>query len=146
MKIMMKIMMNNTTCILAQLVGICGGCVGSHGSSSSSSRDGVPAAADATLVLEGRQFRDFVVGPDGIIDKAAFTAIWPRLRVLARCSPQDKYTIVKGQSAPPSTYTSNSNACTIIHFHCSWPVSHSCSPHKQHARLLFTKVATDLDC
>jgi magnesium-transporting ATPase (P-type) len=58
---------------------------------------GHEAAADATLVLEGKQFRDFVVGPNGIIDRTAFTAIWPRLRVLARCSPQDKYTIVSGQ-------------------------------------------------
>jgi magnesium-transporting ATPase (P-type) len=70
------------------------GCAGSDGASSSR---GDEAAADATLVLEGKQFRDFVVGPNGIIDKTAFTAIWPRLRVLARCSPQDKYTIVSGQ-------------------------------------------------
>lgn len=65
---------------------------------SSSSSNGCPAASDATLVLEGQQFRDFVVGPGGVIDKTAFTAIWPRLRVLARCSPTDKYTIVRGQS------------------------------------------------
>ncbi len=70
------------------------GCAGSNGASSSRGNE---AAPDATLVLEGKQFRDFVVGPNGIIDKTAFTAIWPRLRVLARCSPQDKYTIVSGQ-------------------------------------------------
>ena len=69
-------------------------------SGSTSSSNGSPAASDATLVLEGQQFRDFVVGPGGVIDKTAFTAIWPRLRVLARCSPTDKYTIVRGQSHP----------------------------------------------
>lgn len=74
-------------------------CVGSMDTSSSS--DGSPAASDATLVLEGQQFRDFVVGPGGVIDKAAFTAIWPRLRVLARCSPTDKYTIVRGAHTSP---------------------------------------------
>lgn len=69
--------------------------------SSSSSSNGTPAAADATLVLEGQEFRDFVVGPGGVINKAAFTAIWPSLRVLARCSPTDKYTIVRGESLTP---------------------------------------------
>ena len=61
-----------------------------------SSGNGTLAASDATLVLEGQQFRDFVVGSNGLVDKAAFAAIWPRLRVLARCSPEDKFTIVKG--------------------------------------------------
>lgn len=55
-------------------------------------------SGDPSLVLEGSEFRDFVVGPDGGINKAAFDAIWPRLRVLARCSPTDKYTIVQGAS------------------------------------------------
>ena len=72
-----------------------GACAGASGAPSSNSE---LAASDATLVLEGSQFRDFVVGPNGIIDKAAFAAIWPRLRVLARCSPEDKYTIVRGQA------------------------------------------------
>ena len=75
-------------------------CAGGNGAHSS---NGSPAAPDATLVLEGQEFRDFVVGPGGIIDKAAFTAIWPRLRVLARCSPTDKYTIVSGALLPCPT-------------------------------------------
>ncbi|DBA89907.1 TPA: hypothetical protein ACH3X2_004399 [Trebouxia sp. C0005] len=74
----------------------------SSGSNGASSSTGDEAAADATLVLEGKQFRDFVVGPNGIIDRMAFTAIWPRLRVLARCSPQDKYTIVSALKADPA--------------------------------------------
>lgn len=59
------------------------------------------AGIDSSLVLEGNQFRSFVVGPDGVINKEAFNAIWPRLRVLARCSPTDKYTIVRGDHSPP---------------------------------------------
>ena len=70
------------------------GCAGTNGTGSS---NGHLATSDATLVLEGHQFRDFVVGTNGVIDRAAFAAIWPRLRVLARCSPEDKYTIVKGK-------------------------------------------------
>ena len=34
--------------------------------------------------------------PDGSLDREAFMALWPSLRVLGRCSPQDKYTIVQG--------------------------------------------------
>ena len=30
------------------------------------------------------------------MDTAKFDAVWPRLRVLARSSPEDKYTLVKG--------------------------------------------------
>ena len=34
--------------------------------------------------------------PDGSLDREAFWALWPSLRVLGRCSPQDKLTIVQG--------------------------------------------------
>jgi magnesium-transporting ATPase (P-type) len=34
-----------------------------------------------------------------IIDRAAFDAIWPKLRVLARCQPEDKLTLVRGMRA-----------------------------------------------
>jgi len=30
------------------------------------------------------------------VDQKLFDEVWPRLRVLARSSPQDKYTLVKG--------------------------------------------------
>ncbi|KAL4531129.1 hypothetical protein Ndes2526B_g04715 [Nannochloris sp. 'desiccata'] len=45
-------------------------------------------------VMEGQQFRDMVVAPDGSINREAFLEIWPQLRVLARCTPADKFTIV----------------------------------------------------
>lgn len=48
--------------------------------------------------MEGPQFRDAVLTRDGTVDYAAFNAIWPNLRVLARCSPKDKYTIVRGEA------------------------------------------------
>lgn len=73
-----------------------------NGTTGTGSSNGQLATSDATLVLEGYQFRDFVVGPNGVIDRAAFAAIWPRLRVLARCSPEDKYTIVKALKADPN--------------------------------------------
>ncbi|KAJ8608624.1 hypothetical protein CTAYLR_008717 [Chrysophaeum taylorii] len=36
---------------------------------------------------------------DRILDQEAFDAIWPKLRVLARCQPQDKLTLVNGLRA-----------------------------------------------
>ena len=50
-------------------------------------------------VMTGADFRRLVLpsGPEGEIDLAAFNALWPRLRVLARCSPRDKLTIVRGE-------------------------------------------------
>ena len=49
-----------------------------------------------TVVMEGPDFRRTVVGPDGNVDQRAFDRIWPTLRVLARSSPKDKYTLVSG--------------------------------------------------
>lgn len=46
------------------------------------------------LVLEGPQFRSLVTGPDGNMDLLAFRYLWPKLRVMARCSPSDKYLLV----------------------------------------------------
>ena len=37
-----------------------------------------------------------VLRPGGSLDREAFWALWPSLRVLGRCSPQDKLTIVQG--------------------------------------------------
>jgi hypothetical protein len=51
-------------------------------------------------VLEGPQFRHLVLQPDGSMDLDAFAALWPHLRVMARCTPADKYTLVQvGQGA-----------------------------------------------
>jgi Ca2+ transporting ATPase len=41
-------------------------------------------------------FRERVLRQDGSIDYTEFMKIAPKLRVMARCSPTDKYTLVKG--------------------------------------------------
>ena len=46
--------------------------------------------------MEGREFRQRVMDSDGRIQQQEFDAIWRQLRVLARCSPTDKLTIIKG--------------------------------------------------
>ncbi|EGD82982.1 P-type ATPase [Salpingoeca rosetta] len=47
-------------------------------------------------VMEGPVFRQRVTRADGSIDFEEMDKIWPQLRVLARCSPSDKYNLVKG--------------------------------------------------
>ena len=48
------------------------------------------------LIMEGKDFRERVLKPDGTLDQAVFDTIWPNLRVLARSSPTDKHTLVSG--------------------------------------------------
>ena len=53
---------------------------------------------EEVLVLDGPDFRRAVLDADGNLRQPVFDRMWPRLRVLARCSPADKYTIVKGDT------------------------------------------------
>eukprot|EP00002_Diphylleia_rotans_P002961 TRINITY_DN1196_c0_g1_i1.p1 TRINITY_DN1196_c0_g1~~TRINITY_DN1196_c0_g1_i1.p1 ORF type:complete len:1056 (+),score=254.28 TRINITY_DN1196_c0_g1_i1:49-3216(+) len=46
--------------------------------------------------MEGPDFRRKVLREDGTINQAVFDGIWPQLRVLARSSPADKFTLVTG--------------------------------------------------
>jgi Ca2+ transporting ATPase len=48
------------------------------------------------IVLEGPDFRAKVLDNAGNLIQSEFDKIWPRLRVLARSSPKDKYTLVTG--------------------------------------------------
>lgn len=52
---------------------------------------------DAGSVLEGPTFRQQVLDDTGGIRQEKFDRIWEPLRVLARCSPNDKLTIVRGK-------------------------------------------------
>eukprot|EP01026_Neomeris_dumetosa_P031185 TRINITY_DN24753_c0_g1_i10.p1 TRINITY_DN24753_c0_g1~~TRINITY_DN24753_c0_g1_i10.p1 ORF type:complete len:1101 (+),score=168.83 TRINITY_DN24753_c0_g1_i10:61-3303(+) len=51
---------------------------------------------EGELVLEGKQFRRLVMNQDGSVDKQMFRKVWRSLKVLARCSPMDKYVMVTG--------------------------------------------------
>eukprot|EP00397_Hematodinium_sp_SG-2012_P004630 GEMP01004642.1.p1 GENE.GEMP01004642.1~~GEMP01004642.1.p1 ORF type:complete len:1152 (+),score=143.05 GEMP01004642.1:64-3519(+) len=55
--------------------------------------DGKPKTRTA---ITGPYFRQEVLNDDGTINFEKFDEIWPKLRVLARSSPMDKYTLVKG--------------------------------------------------
>eukprot|EP00002_Diphylleia_rotans_P008170 TRINITY_DN1790_c0_g3_i1.p1 TRINITY_DN1790_c0_g3~~TRINITY_DN1790_c0_g3_i1.p1 ORF type:complete len:1051 (-),score=276.69 TRINITY_DN1790_c0_g3_i1:502-3654(-) len=56
-----------------------------------------PHATDLTnIAMEGPVFRRRVLTADGKIIQSEYDKIWPQLRVLARSSPADKFTLVTG--------------------------------------------------
>jgi Ca2+ transporting ATPase len=58
---------------------------------------GILRTGDDFLVLDGKEFNKRIrETPEGPVKPELFDKIWPKLRVLARSSPQDKYTLVKG--------------------------------------------------
>uniref|UniRef100_A0A183BHI8 Calcium-transporting ATPase n=1 Tax=Globodera pallida TaxID=36090 RepID=A0A183BHI8_GLOPA len=59
-------------------------------------RCGILRPNEDYLVLEGKEFNDRIRDETGKIDQSRLDMIWPRLRVLARAQPADKYTLVKG--------------------------------------------------
>ncbi|GAB1599825.1 plasma membrane calcium-transporting ATPase 2 isoform X8 [Argonauta hians] len=58
---------------------------------------GILRPGEEFLVIEGREFNSRIRDPaSGEVKQELFDQVWPHLRVLARSSPQDKYTLVKG--------------------------------------------------
>lgn len=57
---------------------------------------GIIKPGEDFLVLEGKEFNQCIRGDDNQVNPELFDKTWPRLRVLARSSPTDKYTLVKG--------------------------------------------------
>ena len=47
------------------------------------------------LVIDGKEFNDRIRDATGAVSQMRFDKVWPRLRVLARSSPSDKYILVK---------------------------------------------------
>ncbi|XP_072422657.1 plasma membrane calcium-transporting ATPase 2-like [Chiloscyllium punctatum] len=57
---------------------------------------GIIQPGDDFLCLEGKEFNARIRNEYGEIDQERLDKVWPRLRVLARSSPNDKYVLVKG--------------------------------------------------
>ncbi|KUF90994.1 Pectinesterase [Phytophthora nicotianae] len=60
------------------------------------SKCGITQPGDGSLIMDGQTFRSRVLDSQGNIIQSEFDKIWPMLRVLARSSPKDKYTLVSG--------------------------------------------------
>ncbi|XP_075587322.1 plasma membrane calcium-transporting ATPase 3 isoform X2 [Dermatophagoides farinae] len=56
---------------------------------------GIVKPGEDFLVLEGKEFNKRIRDARGEVRQELFDKIWPRLRVLARSSPSDKYVLVK---------------------------------------------------
>ncbi|XP_015198205.1 plasma membrane calcium-transporting ATPase 4 isoform X1 [Lepisosteus oculatus] len=48
------------------------------------------------LCLEGKEFNQLIRNDKGEVEQERLDKVWPKLRVLARSSPTDKHTLVKG--------------------------------------------------
>ena len=48
------------------------------------------------MVMDGKEFNKRIRTPNGEVSQEKLDAVWPTLRVLARSSPTDKHTLVKG--------------------------------------------------
>jgi magnesium-transporting ATPase (P-type) len=58
---------------------------------------GILKSGEDYLVLEGREFNAMIRDPTtGIVSQQLLDEVWPRLRVLARAQPVDKFNLVKG--------------------------------------------------
>ncbi|XP_044008548.1 plasma membrane calcium-transporting ATPase 2 isoform X2 [Aphidius gifuensis] len=57
---------------------------------------GILKPNDEFLILEGKEFNRRVRDANGEVQQHLLDKVWPKLRVLARSSPTDKYTLVKG--------------------------------------------------
>ncbi|XP_029428031.1 LOW QUALITY PROTEIN: plasma membrane calcium-transporting ATPase 4 [Rhinatrema bivittatum] len=57
---------------------------------------GILQPGDEFLCLEGKEFNRLIRNEKGEVEQEQLDKIWPRLRVLARSSPTDKHTLVKG--------------------------------------------------
>jgi Ca2+ transporting ATPase len=57
---------------------------------------GIVKPGDDFLILESKDFNSKIRDSAGEVRQELFDKVWPRLRVLARSSPQDKYILVNG--------------------------------------------------
>ena len=57
---------------------------------------GILKPGDDFLILEGNEFNERIRDNNGEVQQHLLDKVWPKLRVLARSSPTDKYTLVKG--------------------------------------------------
>ncbi|XP_070193153.1 plasma membrane calcium-transporting ATPase 2-like isoform X2 [Littorina saxatilis] len=60
------------------------------------SKCGIIIPGDDGLVLDGKEFNRRIRDQSGEVSQQKLDEVWPTLKVLARSSPQDKYTLVKG--------------------------------------------------
>ena len=57
---------------------------------------GIISSEDEFLILDSKEFNQKIRDKNGDIQQELFDQVWPKLKVLARSSPEDKYNLVNG--------------------------------------------------
>ncbi|KAL1460917.1 hypothetical protein WDU94_012853 [Cyamophila willieti] len=57
---------------------------------------GILKPGEDNVILEGKEFNRQIRDSEGEVQQSLLDKVWPKLRVLARASPKDKYILVKG--------------------------------------------------
>uniref|UniRef100_A0AC34FQ18 Cation-transporting P-type ATPase N-terminal domain-containing protein n=1 Tax=Panagrolaimus sp. ES5 TaxID=591445 RepID=A0AC34FQ18_9BILA len=57
---------------------------------------GILKSGEDFIALEGKEFNTRIRNQNGEVSQSKLDALWPKLRVLARAQPTDKYVLVKG--------------------------------------------------
>uniref|UniRef100_A0AC35GDQ2 Cation-transporting P-type ATPase N-terminal domain-containing protein n=1 Tax=Panagrolaimus sp. PS1159 TaxID=55785 RepID=A0AC35GDQ2_9BILA len=57
---------------------------------------GILKPEEDSIALEGKDFNERIRDKNGEVSQTKLDALWPKLRVLARAQPTDKYVLVKG--------------------------------------------------
>ncbi|XP_062419913.1 plasma membrane calcium-transporting ATPase 3-like isoform X2 [Pungitius pungitius] len=57
---------------------------------------GILLPGEDFLCMEGKEFNQLIRNDQGEVEQERLDKVWPKLRVLARSSPTDKHTLVKG--------------------------------------------------
>ncbi|MEE6528698.1 hypothetical protein FKM82_031398, partial [Ascaphus truei] len=57
---------------------------------------GILLPGEDFLCMEGKEFNTLIRNEKGEVEQEKLDKVWPSLRVLARSSPTDKHTLVKG--------------------------------------------------
>ncbi|XP_048589442.1 plasma membrane calcium-transporting ATPase 2 [Nematostella vectensis] len=58
-------------------------------------RVGILKPDEDILMYTGQEFNSYIRDPDGKVNTDRFNSMWPKLKVLARATARDKYTLVK---------------------------------------------------
>ncbi len=72
---------------------------------------GIIKPGDDFLILESKEFNKRIRDANGEVQQELLDKVWPKLRVLARSSPQDKYILVNGIVV--STATDNQEVVAV---------------------------------
>uniref|UniRef100_A0A3B3BYA2 ATPase plasma membrane Ca2+ transporting 3a n=1 Tax=Oryzias melastigma TaxID=30732 RepID=A0A3B3BYA2_ORYME len=92
---------------------------------------GIIHPGDDFICLEGKEFNRRIRNEKGEIEQERIDRIWPKLRVLARSSPTDKHTLVKGEQQDDRASHGFTGTCLASAVLCSGIIDSSVVEQRQ---------------